>query len=55
MGLLLNDRAQAKDVTVNKAKTAGKAFNAMDQYVRARQVAQPSKPSAPRAPTGKRR
>jgi hypothetical protein len=53
MGLLLNDGAKASDVTVNKAKTADKAFNAMDQYIRGRQVKKPSKPTdtaVPRPP-----
>ena len=55
MGLLLTEGAHAKDVTVNKAKTADKAFNAMDQYIRGRQAPQPSKPIGPRPASGKRR
>jgi hypothetical protein len=55
MGLLLTEGAHAKDVTVNKAKTADKAFNAMDGYVRGRQAPQPSKPVGPRPSGGKRR
>lgn len=45
MGLRLDDEAHASDgsVTVNKAKTADKAFNAMDGYIRGRQVKQPTK------------
>lgn len=35
MGLSLNE-AVAQDVTVNKAKTADKAYEAMDNYVRGR-------------------
>jgi hypothetical protein len=38
MGLSLNEAAGqeiTQDVTVNKAKTAGKAFSAMDGYIRA--------------------
>jgi hypothetical protein len=43
MGISLTGGANA-EVTVNKAKTADKAFNAMDGYVRGRTV-QPTKPN----------
>jgi hypothetical protein len=51
MGLSLSDEAKGEitqDVTVNKAKTADKAFNAMDNYVRGRKV--PPKPTGPTHP-----
>ena len=51
MGLLLNDEAKADSTLVMaKAKTADKAFNAMDGYVRGRQIKQPSKSGVNAAP-----
>ena len=50
MGLVLGDAAQAgqvsQDVTVNKAKTADKAFKSMDDYIRASKIKQPSNKGA---------
>jgi hypothetical protein len=55
MGLSLNEAAAqeiTQDVTVNKAKTADKAFNAMDGYVRGAK-APPTRtgPTVPPKPT----
>jgi hypothetical protein len=53
MGLSLNKAVGqeiTQDVTVNKAKTADKAFNAMDGYVRAR-MKPPGKPGPTVPPT----
>ena len=52
MGLSLNDAAKG-DVTVNKAKTADKAFSAMDGYIKGRTVKPGSTgPTAPPKPSG---
>jgi|SRR5690242_1063474 hypothetical protein len=50
MGLSLNQAAGqeiTQDVTVNKAKTADKAFNAMDGYVRGAKAPDPRKGPIP--------
>jgi hypothetical protein len=53
MGLSLNDVAMAQDVTVNKAKTADKAFSAMDGYIRGRvKPGGSTGPNRPPPPTG---
>jgi hypothetical protein len=53
MGLSLNDVAKAEqDVTVNKAKTADKAFRAMDGYIRSRTKPEDPDPTKPARPVG---
>jgi hypothetical protein len=51
MGLSLNDAAKG-DVTVNKAKTADKAFSAMDGYIKGRVAPGSTGPTAPPKPAG---
>ena len=55
MGLSLSDEAKGEitqDVTVNKAKTADKAFSAMDGYIRGRVKPGSTGPTAPPKPAG---
>ncbi len=51
MGLSLNDAAKG-DVTVNKAKTADKAFSAMDGYIKGQVKPGSTGPTAPPKPAG---
>ncbi len=53
MGLSLTAGETHADVTVNKAKTADKAFSAMDDYIKGRVVKPGSTgPTAPPRPAG---
>ena len=52
MGLSLNDAAKGGDVTVNKAKTADKAFSAMDGYIKGQVKPGSTGPTAPPKPAG---